>query len=466
MSNRTDVQAARAEAERQAQHFGELVHGLGVVVWEREPATCQFTFVSRGAQEVFGYSAERWLEPDFWAQMIHGDDRERVMAVCQAAARDGQRRDFEYRAVAADGGVLWLREILDVVRDAGEAVQLRGVMTNITERKRLLESERRARQAAESAAARASSLQAITAALSRALTSREVAEAIITRELPGMRLVAGMVLLLTDDGTALHLLRAVGLPSELVDAYRFVPRDVSLPITHALRSDEPVWLESSQQAARDFPDYARHPTGAGAAAALPLLVGERALGVLWLSFAEARGFEWEERAFLVALGGQCAQALERSRLYEVERRAHAQSESERRRAQFLAEATTALSSSLDYQATLQRVARLAVPFLADWCAVDVIDEQGSVRRVAVAHVNSDREWLVWQVERADFRHASPDVGMSHIVRTGDAELVPDVPDELLVRAAKDAQSLELIRALEPRSYIGVPLVAHGQTLGV
>ncbi len=461
-----EVEPAKSEAERQAQHFAELVHGLGVVVWEREPATCQFTFVSRGAQDVLGYSAERWLEPDFWAQMIHADDRERVVQVCQTAARDGQRRDFEYRAVAADGGVLWLREILDVVRDASGALQLRGVMTNITERKRLLESERRARHTAESAAARASSLQAITAALSRALTSREVAEAIITRGLPGMRVVAGMVSLLTDDGSALQLLRAVGLPSELVDAYRFVLLHARLPITQAVRSGSPVWLESIQEAATGFPDYAQHPTGVGAAAALPLLVGERALGVLWLSFAEARRFDSEERAFLVALGGQCAQALERARLYEVERRAHAQSESARRRAQFLAEATSALSSSLDYEATLQRVAHLAVPFLADWCAVDVIDEQGNVRRVAVAHVNSDREWLVWRVERADFTQTSPDVGVSHIVRTGDAELVREVPDELLVRVAKDAQSLELIRALEPRSYIGVPLAAHGQTFGV
>jgi PAS domain S-box-containing protein len=465
-AGRAEAEAARAEAERAAQHFGDLVHGLGVVVWEREPHTCQFTFVSRGAEDMLGYPVERWLDPDFWARLIDPDDRERVMRECQAAAEHGQKWDYEYRALAADDRVLWVREILHVVRDtSGKARQLRGVLTNITERKQLLESERRARQAAESAAARAASLQAITAALSQALTPGEVAEAIITRGLSGVGAVAGSVSLLSHDGTALQLLRVVGLPTEVVEVYRRVPVTAAMPMTQAVRSGEPVWLESVEEAAPRFPEYAEHPTGFGAGAALPLLVGDRAIGVLGLSFAQARGLDAEDRAFLVALSGQCAQALERARLYEVERRAHARSEVERRRAQFLAEAGTALISSLHYEATLQSVARLAVPFLADWCAVDVVDEHGAVRRVAVAHVDPSREALVWRVERRDLTEATPEAGLGRILRTGQAELMSDVPAELLVRAAKDAESLELARALAPRSYIGVPLVARGQTLG-
>src|ERR1051326_5133598 len=99
------------DAEAAAQHFGDLVHGLEVVVWERNPATCQFTFVSRHAQDMLGYPVDRWLEPDFWTRLIHADDRERVVKACTTAVDTADHLDYEYRAIAADGRVVWMREI-------------------------------------------------------------------------------------------------------------------------------------------------------------------------------------------------------------------------------------------------------------------------------------------------------------------------------------------------------------------
>jgi PAS domain S-box-containing protein len=449
-----------ADAERVAHHFGELVHGLGVVVWERDPARCQFTFVSRGAEELFGYPVERWMDRDFWLQLIHPHDRDAVLDVCTAAARDGQKRDYEYRVLSADGRVLWVREILHAVRDAtGEVMQLRGVLANITERELLYDSEQRARQAAEVAAARASSLQSITAALARALTPGEVADAIVKYGLPGVGAAAGIVSLLTDDGTTLELVRAVGFDENVLRAYQRVSLEASMPMTLAVRSREPVWLESVAGIAALYPDYTEHPTGYGAGAALPLVVADRAIGVLGLGFAQPRGLNVDDRVFMVALSAQCAQAVERARLYERERAAHTQAEGAARRAHFLAEAGTALTASLRAEEALQSVARLAVPFLADWCVVDMIDEHGVVRRAAVAHVDPSREALVWQTEPVDY------TCLSSVMRSGRAELVPDGLGDLLTSAAHDVHSVEQIRALAPRSYIGVPLVARGQVLG-
>ncbi|HWK89092.1 MAG TPA: PAS domain S-box protein, partial [Longimicrobium sp.] len=142
---------------------------------------------------------------------------------------------------------------------------------------------------------------------------------------------------------------------------------------------------------------------------------------------------------------------------------------ERRRADeardFLADASRVLASSLDYETTLRTAARLAVPALADWCAVDVLDEDGGVHRLAVEHTDPAKVELVRQIqERYPSDPAAPN-GIHHVVRTGQAEMMGDIPDTLLVAAAKDEEHLRLIRTLGLRSYICVPLVARGRVMG-
>lgn len=138
---------------------------------------------------------------------------------------------------------------------------------------------------------------------------------------------------------------------------------------------------------------------------------------------------------------------------------------EEQRAAFLARATGELSSSLDYRTTLKTVARLAVPVIADWCAVDIL-EGGEVERLAVAHVDPNK---IAQVEELARRYPpDPDAprGLHNILRTGAAELIPEIPDELLEGVAKDEEHLRFIRALGLRSYIGVPLMREGKAFGV
>jgi len=138
----------------------------------------------------------------------------------------------------------------------------------------------------------------------------------------------------------------------------------------------------------------------------------------------------------------------------------------RLRQQFLAEAGEALASSLDYEETLQRVARLAVPRFTDWCAVELPDDRGALQQVALAHVD---ERKVEQARAMRERHPpEPDAptGAYAVMRTGRPQLVSEVPDSLLVAAARDAEHLELIRALKIRSGISVPMITGGRVLGV
>ncbi len=140
-------------------------------------------------------------------------------------------------------------------------------------------------------------------------------------------------------------------------------------------------------------------------------------------------------------------------------------EDERRK--FLLSAVDELSSSLDYEATLAAIADLAVPTLADWCSVDMVESDGGTpKRVATAHVDANKLVVVEELQRLYPPDPASKLGTHEILRTGKAQLVVDVPREMLIASARDAEHVRLIDALELRSYIGVPLSVGGKVLGV
>jgi len=136
-----------------------------------------------------------------------------------------------------------------------------------------------------------------------------------------------------------------------------------------------------------------------------------------------------------------------------------------RDAQFLAEASQVLVSSLDYAATLRTVARLAVPELADWCAVDLLAEGGGVERVAVEHSDPAKVEFVHRLEERYPSDPAAGFGLPQVIRTGRAEMMAEIPQALIEGAARDPEHLALIRELGLKSYIVVPLVARDRTLG-
>lgn len=133
---------------------------------------------------------------------------------------------------------------------------------------------------------------------------------------------------------------------------------------------------------------------------------------------------------------------------------------------FLAEATSALSESLDYEQTVARVARLAVPGLADWCAVDlVVDGQSRPKRLAVAHVDPRKIELAEQLDAKYPPALDAASGVPNVLRTGRSELYSEIPDDLLVAVCVDEEHLRLARALCLRSAMVVPLAVRDRVLG-
>ena len=131
---------------------------------------------------------------------------------------------------------------------------------------------------------------------------------------------------------------------------------------------------------------------------------------------------------------------------------------------FLLEASELLTSSLDYEVTLRRVAELAIRSIADWAAVDLV-EGGTVRRVVVVHPDPAKLALAEELQAAYPSDPASTTGIHHVIRTGERVVAPEIPEELLLAAAVDDRHLELIRGLDLRSYICVPLKLRDEVIG-
>jgi two-component system cell cycle sensor histidine kinase/response regulator CckA len=123
--------------------YAALIQSLRGIVWEADAKTFQFRFVSNHAEAILGFPREEWLDdPDFWRHHTHPDDFARASAYCVECIAQGKDHDFEYRMIARDGRVVWLRDIVTVDRSITGKVRLRGIMIDITDRRQTLDALR------------------------------------------------------------------------------------------------------------------------------------------------------------------------------------------------------------------------------------------------------------------------------------------------------------------------------------
>jgi PAS domain S-box-containing protein len=138
---------------------------------------------------------------------------------------------------------------------------------------------------------------------------------------------------------------------------------------------------------------------------------------------------------------------------------------QRKYQRFLAEASELLGSSLDYETTLRNVAQLAVPEFADWCAVHIVRQDGSIDQIALAHQDPAKLDLGYELQRNYPPPEDAATGLRNVLRTGKSEMMSEIPDGLLVAAARDEEHLRLMHEIGIKSYMIVPLIARGHTLG-
>jgi PAS domain S-box-containing protein len=142
----TDRKQIEDNLRRSQQRYEQLVNSIEGIVWEGNAQTFEYYFVSQQAERLLGYPIARWTgEPTFWSDHIHPEDRDWAVNFCALATSQKRDHVFEYRMIAADGRVVWLRDIVTVVLENGLPATLRGVMVDITESKRI-EAELRERE--------------------------------------------------------------------------------------------------------------------------------------------------------------------------------------------------------------------------------------------------------------------------------------------------------------------------------
>jgi len=188
------------------------------------------------------------------------------------------------------------------------------------------------------------------------------------------------------------------------------------------------------------------------------------MGGLSLTWDEPRELSEEERLHALLVAQHCGQALARAHLYEAERRARAESDTLRERAAFLASASALLAGSVEYGPTLESLAFLVVPRFADWCAIELAPEVAAIEPV-IAHADPAKVELARRLQHRFPRRDDDTGGVTEVLRTGQARLIAEVTEAMLVAGARDAEHLQVLRDLHVRSAMIVPLQARGRTLG-
>ncbi len=395
--------------------------------------------------EMYGFaSAEEIVGARFGDLLVRDDPRN--VEFLRAFIRSGYRlTEAESHEVDREGNPKYFLNNLVGILEGGRVLRAWGTQRDITERQlaederaALLSREQEARLAAERAALRTARLQAITAALSEALTPVEAASAVLTHGLNALGAIAGSVALLTSGGQELELLDAVGFPAELIEKWRRFPVAKEVPLARAVRTGEMVLLSSLDNLEPPFSylNYLHAMNGSRALAAVPLTVEGRPIGAMGLTFSEVQKFDEDDRSFMLAIARQCAQALERARLYQAEHRLRAQAEeANRTKDEFLATLSHELRTPLT--AIIGWTKMLRMKELDEGTAAHALD---TVERNAKAQAQLIEDLL--DVSRIITGKLRLDVRQT--------ELAPVVKAAMdAVRPAAAAKDIELRTALDP-----------------
>jgi len=197
-----------------------------------------------------------------------------------------------------------------------------------------------------------------------------------------------------------------------------------------------------------------------AAIAVPLIARGHTVGSVTLAFAESkRSYDATDVDLAEELARRAAFAVDNARLYRAEQEAG-------ERLAFLAEVGRVLGSALDYEATLKRVAELAVTRLANWCAIHMLDDAGEIRQLTVTHRDEEMIPIAAEISARMPVDRGGRFGVTNVIQTGRSELFQTIPDALLVNVtAGDEELLTEVRKLGLVSLMCVPLIARGRVLG-
>jgi PAS domain S-box-containing protein len=432
--------------------------------------------VNEHARQLTGYGFEVNAEIEQYQEIqnfqgLHADNRPyqaEEWPLARALRRGEVVANEEIELLRVDGSRIILQANASPIRNAeGQIVAGVTAFVDITSQKRaeqaLRESEARLRTNAE----RIASLQAITAKLSEALTPSQVTQVILNHGLSAIGASTALIALQSQAGADFQVLDHTGYTAETIASWRSFPARPGIPMADVVQSGQPLFLSSRDMAVELYPALMAGDKVTNAAwAVLPLKAEGGTIGGLSIGFAEEREFSLDERDFMLTLARQCAQALERARLYEAETIARTEAEKAGERLSLLVEASSILIASTSYETALTNLVHLIVPRLADWCVVDAIGDDGFLHRLAIVHRDPTKSDLVEALQRHyPVLEPQREHTITKTLNLGQSWFDPEVSETRLAAEARDAEHLRLLQGLGFASEMVVPLVARGQTLG-
>jgi GAF domain-containing protein len=309
-------------------------------------------------------------------------------------------------------------------------------------------------------------LQELTAALAGAMTIEEVTDVLVRKGIAAMGATAGFLGLVDGERVSVDVLGRFGYEVDEGGLGREFPLDGDHPLSESIRESRAVVVSDGESLIQRYPALRTEGhDGDEALVCLPLTINDSSLGGIAATLPDLRNFTRQDMAFMTAIAQQCAQALERARLYKAERTAHERAEAAWHRLSMLSQASELLAASIDYPATFVRLAELVVRGLADLCLVDVVTNNGSIERVAAAHSDPTRKALTERL-RTDY---SPSTGGAHpvasVIRTGKPEFAAEMSDEFLRATTRDDEHFRIVKEMGFRSFVCVPLRARGRIIG-
>jgi PAS domain S-box-containing protein len=470
----TLMKEAEEELRRGDERYRSLLENANDIIYSHDLSGNYLT-INRAGSEATGYTREEILGGLNIAQVVAPEHLELAQRMTAQKLRDPLLPTvYEVDIIARDGRRLTLEVSTRIAYRDGQPFAVEGIARDVTERaraaqerERLLQEARAARDEAEEALGQRRDVEERLRTLvdaSASLLGSPQTEVVLPAVLAlSHRLVAADAYAIWRYSAA-ESVWAVVASSGLSDEYgerievtSQTPRMADGPLAVEDVSAVPM-LEARRES------YRRE--GIRSLLTLPLKAHGEIVGTLVFYYREPHRFAETDIVVATALANLAASAVRTAELYDEQRRLRGEAQVAARRATFLAEATTLLSSSLDYEKTLEAVAHAAVPWVADWCGVDILGEDGELRRLAVAHVDPAKvEWARELSERYPYEPDAPH-GVAAVLRTSQSELYAEIPDELLVASAKDEEHLRIMRELGFNSAMVVPLAAQGRAFGV
>jgi PAS domain S-box-containing protein len=435
------------------ERFRAMANTAPVLIWLAGPDNLG-TWFNRPWLDFTGRALEQELGVG-WTETIHPDDLERAGGTCQEAFDKREEFRMEFRMRRRDGEYRW---VLDhgVPRYGaeGEFLGYIGSCIDVHERK---QAEERDRFLAEASAVLASSLdyEETLSALVNTIVPRIADFCVVDLKQPDGNLIRAATA--AADAAKKALLEDI--------VRRYPSRETMRPIHEALSSGKSYLFREVDQSllARGAQDeeHARiqEKLNARSTIVVPLLTRGEAVGVLTLNMSESgRLFSEDQLSLAEALAQRAAYAIENSRLF-------VRSQETQARQQFLVDAGASLAASLELDETMQKVARLPVPELGDFCVVQLRDAERTVGRVVYFAADSQTGKHLAEFQEKFPEAATPGSLREMAMSQRKTQFVPEVDDAMLQGLAQNDAQLGLLRGMGVRGAIAVPLIAHGEVTG-